>query len=256
MSPTFSNEDATRATELLGPGAGGIDWYHTQELAPGLLTPGMFDLRPLVARYGLADDLDGLRALDVGTFEGFWAFELERRGAEVVGLDIDDLRDLDWPPRLRPAEGGTRGEGFALARRALGSAVERVAVPIYEADPGRLGTFDLVFCGSVMIHLRDPMLALERLVALCRPGARLVFADEYSPKLDRLRFLGVRSAAEFLGDSPWMTWWRPSSRTWLTMVRCAGWEQARIHGRFDMRFRAGRGGVPHVVIHAQAPADR
>lgn len=253
MSPTFASADADRAVEALGPAAAEIDWYHTQELAPGLLTPGMFDLRPLVGEYGLPQDLSGVRALDVGTFEGFWAFEMERRGADVVGLDIDDVQDLDWPPRLRPEGPGKRGEGFALAREALGSAVERVAMPVYEADPSRLGSFDLIFCGSVMIHLRDPMLALERLAALARPGARLIFTDEYSPKLDRLRFVGVRSGAEFLGESPWMTWWRPASRTWVAMVRCAGWENARIHGKFRMGFRAERGGVPHVVIHAEAP---
>ena len=62
-----------------------------------------------------------MRVLDVGTFEGFWAFELERRGAEVVALDVDRIQQLDWPPRLRPAEDGRRGEGFELAREALGS---------------------------------------------------------------------------------------------------------------------------------------
>jgi tRNA (mo5U34)-methyltransferase len=253
MSPVFATDDAGAAVEKLGPGADEIDWYHTQELAPGLITPGMFDLRPHVARYGLPDAMAGLRALDVGTFEGFWAFEMERRGAGVVGLDIGDVQDLDWPPRLRPEGGGPRGEGFALAGAALGSKVERVALPIYQATPERLGRFDLVFCGSVMIHLRDPNLALERLAALAAPGGRLIFADEYSPKLDRLRFLGIGAAAEFVGESPWMTWWRPASRTWVTMIRCAGWENTRIHGRFAMDFRAEPGAVPHVVIHAAAP---
>jgi tRNA (mo5U34)-methyltransferase len=251
MSPTFDATDAATARETLGGNAEAIDWYHTQELAPGLVTPGMFDLRGLVGHYGLPGSLAGVRALDVGTFEGFWAFELERRGAEVVALDIDDVQDLDWPPRLRPSEPGKRGEGFAMAHRALGSSVERVAMPIYEARPEQLGAFDLIFCGSVMIHLRDPMLALERLAALCT--GRLIFTDEYSPKLDRLRWLGIRTAAEFLGESPWMTWWRPASRTWVTMIRCAGFENARIHERFEMPFRAGKGGVPHVVVHAEAP---
>ena len=30
-----------------------IRWYHTQELAPGVVTEGMFDLRPYVDDYGL-----------------------------------------------------------------------------------------------------------------------------------------------------------------------------------------------------------
>ena len=101
---------------------GEISWYHTQELGPGVVTQGMFDLRPYVERYGIPADLTGLRALDVGTFEGFWAFELERRGAEVVAIDVDSIQDLDWPPRLRPAADGRRGEGFEVAREALSAA--------------------------------------------------------------------------------------------------------------------------------------
>ncbi len=222
-----------------------IDWYHTQELASGMVTPGMFDLRPYVGRYGIPADLSGTRVLDVGTFEGFWAFELERRGATVTALDVDHLQQLDWPPRLRPSEDGTRGEGFALARDALGSSVERVGTTIYEATPERLGgTFDLVFLGSVTIHLRDPMLALERLAALCH--GHLIFADEYSRKLALLPW----QVAEFRAHTPWMTWWRPNVRAWLTMIHTAGFENVRKHGTFNMRFNKQRGGVPHVVIHA------
>jgi tRNA (mo5U34)-methyltransferase len=226
-----------------------VGWYHTQELAPGLVTPGMFDLRPYVDRYGIPDELSGKRVLDVGTFEGFWAFELERRGAEVTAIDVDRIQDLDWPPRLRPEEDGRRGEGFELARAALGSAVDRVGLSVYDATPEGLGgTFDLVFCGSVLIHLRDPMLALERMAGLCR--GQLILADEYSRRLSVIPVAG----AEFRGETPWSTWWRPSIRAWLSMVRTAGFEDVRRLGRFNMRFRDQRGAVPHVVIHARGPA--
>lgn len=241
-----TNASAGADTSKLAGRLEGFDWYHTQELAPGVVTPGMFDLRPYVHRYGLPDDLSGQRVLDVGTFEGFWAFELERRGAEVVALDVARLHQLDWPPRLRPAADGERGEGFAIARAAFDSSVERVAMPIYEATPERLGSFDLIFCGSVLIHVRDPMLALERMAALC--GGRLILADEYSRRLAWLPF----AAAEFRGDAPWMTWWRPAPRTWMRMIHTAGFDDVVEHDRFAMRFRGQRRAVPHVVMHAKA----
>src|SRR4051794_17190875 len=147
-----------------------LAWYHTMEL-PGLTTDGLFDLRPHVPAYGLPDSLAGKRVLEVGTWDGFWAFELERRGAEVVAIDLDDERELDWPPRRRDASASARrGSGFEVARSLLGSKVERVVCSVYDALPSQLGTFDLVLCGSVLIHLRDQLLALERIAGLVRPG--------------------------------------------------------------------------------------
>src|SRR2546423_1921791 len=183
-----------------------IDWYHTLELAPGVVTAGMFDHRPYVERYGLPESLAGQRVLEVGTFDGFWAFELERRGGAVTAIDVDRIEDYDWPPRLRPGQTGTRGESFRLAREALGSNAERVALSVYDATPDRLGgTFDLVFCSSVLIHLRDPLLALARMAGLCH--GRLVLAEEYSRRLEPIPGLKL---AELRRETPHMTWWRPS----------------------------------------------
>ena len=225
---------------------GDFDWYHTIELAPGVVTEGMFDIRPFVDRYGIPADLTGARVIDIGTFDGFWAFEFERRGAQVTALDVDRVSQLDWPPRLRPAEDRPRGGSFRLAHEVLGSTVERVGLSVYEATPERLGTFDLVFCGSVLIHLRDPMLALERMAGLCH--GRLILAEERSRRLAVFPFA---KGAEFTGSSPWSTWWRPTARTWLDMVHTAGFEDVRRHGNFNLRFRGRRKGVAHTVVHAR-----
>ena len=55
-------------------------WYHTIDVAPGVATPGWFDLRPVVDRYPWPD-VTGKRCLDIGTYDGFLAFQLEARGA-------------------------------------------------------------------------------------------------------------------------------------------------------------------------------
>ena len=230
-------------------------WYHTLELAPGVVTPGLFAHTPHVDRYGLPADMSGLRALDVGSFDGFWAFEMERRGAQVTALDVDGPEELDWPRRLRalgaqaPNAQISQSTNFAIARGALDSAVERASLSIYHATPERLGTFDVVFCGSLLIHLRDPVLALERMADLC--SGRLVLGEAYSRRLDWIPRVKV---AEFRGETPWMTWWLPTSRTLLAMTRCAGFEDVRLHDRFVLPFTQARGGVAHAVVHARGPA--
>lgn len=151
-------------------------WYHTMELAPGVVTPGYVDLRPVVDEMPWPD-LRGKRCLDVATFDGFLAFEMERRGAsDVVAIDIDDYRQLDFPEPIRESSvqeletalGPERGRGFKMAAEAFGSKVERRAVNVYDLSPSNVGEFDFVVCGSLLVHLRDPIRALTAIRSVCK----------------------------------------------------------------------------------------
>src|SRR5207302_8951216 len=129
------------------------------ELAPGVTTPGWFDTRPVTDKCGFPESLAGRRCLDVGTFDGFWAFELERRGAtEVVAIDILDPRQWDWPVNAEAetlealARRKGRGEGFEVARQALSSSVKRLELSVYDLDPATVGQFDFVYVGSLLLH--------------------------------------------------------------------------------------------------------
>ena len=220
------------------------DWYHTLELSPGQWTDGWFDLRPDVARYGLPEDMRGMRVLEIGPWDGFWSFEMERRGAQVVAIDLDDERDLDWPPRHRPETfpEKPRGSGFALAKEILDSKVERVECSIYDATPERFGAFDLVFCGSVLIHLRDQMLALQRIAGLTRDA--FISSEVYQPFLGLVPF----APARFMAHRAQVEFWRPAARTWTKMIWAAGFDRVERRGTFRMRAKGMR--VPHVVHHA------
>lgn len=222
-----------------------LSWYHTIELAPGELTDGQVDLRPHVRRYGLPERMDGMRALDVGTFDGFWAFEMERRGADVVAIDVASERDLDIPANRRAVGSANRlrQPPFEVARQALGSRVERQEVSLYSAYPERLGTFDIVLCGSVLIHLRDPVLAMESLAGLCR--SRLILVEPYHWWLSRLPFALAHYRA--LRDRA-VVFWEPNVKAWRRMMQSAGFSAVDEKGRFTL---LGRGGlhVRHVVLH-------
>jgi tRNA (mo5U34)-methyltransferase len=229
-----------------------MGWYHTLEL-PGHTTTGLFDMRPYVPIYGLPDSLAGKRVLEIGTWDGFWAFEMERRGAaEVVAIDLDDERELDWPPRRRtPDPDLVRGQGFRLAKEMLDSKVERVVRSIYHATPEDLGTFDVVFCGSVILHLRDQLLALERIANLVKPGGVFISAEEYEPVTDLIpfpvaRFRGNRDAA--------VVFWVPSRKAWREMLWYAGFDSVDEVKRFTMRSTKGWK-IRHVVHHAHKAAS-
>ena len=100
-------------------------WYHTIELPDGTTTRGTYDHRPLLPHYGLPDDLHGKRALDIGSGDGFWAFELERRGAEVDEPRRQSVRGDDFPRALRqiyPSTPSTCHSGEESRSPTAGSA--------------------------------------------------------------------------------------------------------------------------------------
>jgi tRNA (mo5U34)-methyltransferase len=145
-------------------------WWHEIELAPGIITPGDDSNRmklPILDRLGLPEHLDGARALDIGCSDGYFAFELERRGAAVTAID--------FVPETYT--------GFATAREILGSRVEYQMESVYNLGPERHGHFDIVFFLGVLYHLRKPLAALDAIRSVMKPGGQLfigtMMIDEY-----------------------------------------------------------------------------
>ena len=216
-------------------------WYHTIELPDGTVTPGYFDTRTSPRYVPWPSELRGGRCLDVGTFDGFWAFELEKRGAgEVVALDLADPEALDWPydyresgPKQVRAWQSERGPGFGEASAALGSKVDWINQSVYDLHPDRNGMFDVVFCGALLLHLRDPVRALEAMRSVCRGS--LVLAEGIEPLLEL--FARRVPAARLVINID--QWWRPNSAGLGAMAYRAGFTVQQWGPRYLVPFGAG-----------------
>jgi tRNA (mo5U34)-methyltransferase len=169
--------------------------------------------------------------------DGFWAFEMERRGAaSVTAIDLDDPEALDWPASLRGGDTSlddTKAERFALARRALGSRVERVTMSVYDLSPA-LGTFDLVFCGDLLIHLKNPVGAVEGIRSVTTGSA--VIANN----IKRFRFRERQALAELDGIDQFV-WWYTNLAGLVRIVRAAGFSRVEPSEAFELPFRGGGG---------------
>ena len=251
-------------------------WYHTIDVAPGVATPGVFDLRPVTGRLPWPD-VRGKRCLDVGTYDGFLAFELERRGAaEVVATDISDHAEWDHEVRLGQQStelletiAGEKGAGFATARELLGSSVEKLEINAYDLSPERVGEFDVVVCGSLLLHLRDPLRALAAIRSVCRD--RFLSIEQVDFLLTRLH--PRRPLVRIDGTSGAGQWWVANAAGHARMLEAAGFDvEARTpmymeplglghpgrgrqgrRGPREVAARAlGRGeGVPHAAVLAR-----
>ena len=210
-------------------------WYHTIELAPGIVTPGWFDHREIRHKLPFPPSMAGMRCLDVATADGFWAFEMERRGAdEVVAVDILDPEAWDWPANTPPGaaqeldrrkEGG---RGFRIASEALGSDVRYLESSVYDLTPEEVGEFDFVYLGSLLLHLRDPVLALQRVREVCR-GALLV-VDAISLPLTLFHRQPMASLDGY--GRPW--WWKANLAGLVRMLDAAGFRLVQRPKRFYM----------------------
>lgn len=213
--------ERAREIEALGP------WFHNLHLPDGSQTaPGhalgdfpAFKWRELAPH--IPDDLSGWRALDVGCNAGFYSFELARRGARVVGIDVEPLF-------LRQARWAAREFG-------LDGRVEFQQCQVYDIARSA-ATYDLVLFMGVFYHLRYPLLALDILAQ--RTTRRMVFqtltmpGDDVvdttvDPDIDdrqvflepgwpRLAFIENR----FSGDIT--NWWAPNHAAVEAMLRSAG----------------------------------
>lgn len=252
-------------------------WYHTMELQHGIVTPGWFDLRPVVDMLPWPD-VSGKRCLDVGTYDGFFAFEMERRGAaEVVATDIPSHEEWDWPPLVR-ARGplalkeiaGEKGRGFEIASSALASRVQKHEISVYELSRRRLGRFDVVVCGSLLLHLRDPFRALDAIRGVCS-GFFLS-----SEQIDiALTLLHPRTPLTRIHGGSSVQWHVPNLAGHRRMIRTAGFEIVHANRPFSIpfgpshprdvrsyrpwqrllrRLATGGFGVPHSSVLARAVA--
>ncbi len=128
-------------------------WFQKIEVLPRLFSPGWAD--PAVEKlpyFGLPEDLTGMRVLDIGCAEGFFSFEAEARGArEVIGID-------SFPDSVRR---------FNIVKAARQLNATAFLMNVYDLEPKRLGTFDLVLFYGVFYHLKHPQYALERIRSIC-----------------------------------------------------------------------------------------
>ena len=207
-------------------------WYHRIELPGGIVTPG---IKLYVPAYGIPDDLSGKRVLDVGAWDGFWTFEALKRGARQV-VAIDNFSDFlgFLEPSQRKA-----WETFDLCRDALGYDQERCRreeATVYEVTQERFGRFDIVFFFGTLYHLRYPMLALDKLSAVCDSEIYVEssICDDFSPYRGGLGkgYPGRQFVMEFYPGNELANntsnWWAPTLHCMGAMVKAAGFPHVNI----------------------------
>ncbi len=205
-------------------------WYHKIQLPHGITTPGWAPLSPQA--YRIPDDLSGKRVLDIGAWDGYWTFEALRRGAkEVVAVDdfSDYLGKLDKSDRKA-------WETFDFCRSVLGYSEKvciRKEMTVYEISEAELGEFDIVFFFGTIYHLRYPLLALDKISAICSGELYLESAicDDYSPYRGGFGkgYPGSQMIMEFYPGKQYggneSNWWSPTLNCLMNLIGASGFKE-------------------------------
>lgn len=156
-------------------------WYHEIELVPGYVTKSCMEgsrsqWSQILSAMNQVDYHDKT-VIDIGTMDGKWAFEAEKRGAKtVIATDI-------YQHPNRPAMYGTICyQRFMLAKTALNSNV--IYVPGGDVESTDVFQFalkafnegrppDIIQCFGVLYHVKNPILALDNMRSLLHVGGRL-----------------------------------------------------------------------------------
>jgi tRNA (mo5U34)-methyltransferase len=202
-------------------------WYHKIELPDGIVTPGWAPINS--AAYGIPNDLSGKRVLDIGAWDGYWTFEALKRGAKEV-IAIDDFSDYLGSLNQNDRKAW---ESFDLCRSALGYSEDickRIDMSVYDISEANLGIFDTVFFFGTVYHLRHPLLALDKISAVCTRDIYIESAilDDFSPYRGGLGhgYPGQQMIMEFYPGKQYgnneTNWWAPTLFCLMSMTYAAG----------------------------------
>jgi tRNA (mo5U34)-methyltransferase len=258
-------------------------WYHSVDLpsdgaSGNTTTPGMYDYRFIVDAFHFPENMRGMNVLDVGSATGYFAFEFERRGAEVVSVDLPNLDQLDRFPgqntsnvvrkiehMCTPGSSNTLGPTarevsaqelhyylieapFQLCSRLRGSRVERRCCTIYELSPERLdrASFDYVFVGDVLVHTLRPFDALAAAARMC--SGTLVIA-QFMPGSATDAPAMLYEGGEITGEDD-VCWWLPNEQCFKQLLRKLGFAKVVAVGNYEGIHRPAGNLFSRRILHA------
>ena len=157
--------------------------------------------------------------LDIGAWDGWFSFEMERRGASVLAVD------------------SARQKTFFEAKKLLNSKVEYLVEDICYLTPKEVGYFDIVLFFGVLYHLKHPLLALERVCELTTDLACIeTLVTDDPPNPHAIPLLEFYETTELAGQFD--NWCGPNTSCLMAYMRTAGFANARLLGEHDCRAQA------------------
>jgi SAM-dependent methyltransferase len=206
-------------------------FYHILEIPGSGLTKGQWDLRKSLDAYLGNVAFSGTRVLEIGPASGYLTFEMEKRGASVVAVEVTDSHGWDFvpfpPERMAPVLGdralvmrGVKNSWWFLHQ--LNASKAKICYDDIYNLPDELGRFDVAVLAAVLLHLRSP---LEVITQCAKRADTLVITDMFHQHLEGRPVMELTPTHESFG---WDHWWRFSSDVIIQFVRVLGYTKITL----------------------------
>jgi len=192
-----------------------FQWMHCIDLGNNVITPGKWQRNPYIEQAFDKIDFRGKKVLDIGTCNGIWSFEAEKRGASEVH-SIDYLTHDDY--WCTPA--------YKFAHNTLQSkAIYNPDISVYDVETLGITDFDvIIFCG-VYYHLKNPLLALSKLRKVLKTSGHCIIEGpilkDYEHAVAGFLYKDIANNTGYFGNWDSSNWWVPSGRCLREWVECS-----------------------------------
>ena len=204
------------------------------------ITDGDWDLRKSWDDYLGRVPLAGQRVLEIGPASGFVTFEMEKRGASVVSVEVPEDPGWDFVPFpesfLEPIRNPRRitmdrlKNAYWFAHAAHRSNAKVLYGDVYNL-PNALGCFDIAVMASVLLHCHSPLKIIEQ---CARRAATLVISDMFYPELEGKPVCRLAPTAE---NGEWHTWWHFSTDFFIQFLQVMGFRVTQVNHHINYHRR-------------------
>jgi len=205
-------------------------------------SPGIYNMLPHLSSYGFPDLREKL-VLDLGCASGFFTQYFIDQGAEVVAWDIN-ISVIEEVQKMT----GMKAHIF-----------ER---DVFDLNFNKM--FDVVFCGSLLMHVFCPMYLLRLIHHALKPGGLLMLAtagmlgEESLIQCEGHQWRNKSKAEKEISSSNQSLWWFTKSALYNTLSTM-GFTNVEIKGEFVLESTNYGKSINHdfktlhFVFHANKP---
>lgn len=228
-------------------------FYHTMDIPGHATVEGEWDLRANIGNYLGGHGFQNQRVLDVGTASGLLTFHVEQMGGNVTSFDLSEHQSWDVVPYAgadtNSIDAARRdhmrriNNAYWFCHRVLSSKAKAVYGSVYDI-PATIGDVDVSIYGSILLHLRDPFLALASAARITK--STIIVADvcpygRLGQFLESPRFIPNPRRR-----SPWDTWWNLPPRLVQKYLAILGFPRSRV--TWHRQLYKGRAKTLYTVV--------